>query len=85
MGGMDAERGEFPWQALLNINIMINGTIRAFSCGGTLLSDKWVMTAAHCVFAAPGDNLLNVTVQLGRHNRTQPINPTEEVEVVAAK
>ena len=36
-----AERGKFPWQ----VDLIING--RSF-CGGSLISDQWVLTAAHC-------------------------------------
>jgi len=41
IGGRPAQVGQFPWavQALRS-----DGT----SCGGTLLSNKWVLSAAHC-------------------------------------
>jgi len=40
-GGFTAERGQFPWQVGLIINFF------GF-CGGSLISDRWVLTAAHC-------------------------------------
>ena len=39
--GQDAYRGQFPWQAALSIDG------RSF-CGGSLISNQWVLTAAHC-------------------------------------
>ena len=42
IGGEDANRGSWPWQILL----IYGGTPR---CGGTLISQTWVITAAHCV------------------------------------
>jgi len=41
IGGSTAARGQIPWQVAL----IING---AFFCGGSLISERWVLTAAHC-------------------------------------
>ncbi|GFO33011.1 serine protease [Plakobranchus ocellatus] len=40
-GGEEAQRHEFPWQ----VSLMHNGQ---HWCGGTLIDDQWVLTAAHC-------------------------------------
>ena len=40
-GGSTAARGQFPWQVALIID---SGSF----CGGSLISDRWVLTAAHC-------------------------------------
>ncbi|KAG9471134.1 hypothetical protein GDO78_015705, partial [Eleutherodactylus coqui] len=40
-GGTDAAPGEWPWHATLSYNGKPN-------CGGSLISDKWLLTAAHC-------------------------------------
>ena len=42
IAGTTATRGAWPWQILM----LSNG--RA-GCGGTLVSNQWVVTAAHCV------------------------------------
>jgi secreted trypsin-like serine protease len=42
IGGDDTER-DYPWIVAL----YKNGN---FTCGGTLVSNNWVMTAAHCVY-----------------------------------
>ena len=42
VGGKEAKRGDYPWQALLQKN-------GYQFCGGTLIRPQWVLSAAHCV------------------------------------
>ncbi|CAH1103086.1 unnamed protein product [Psylliodes chrysocephalus] len=44
VGGAPAEPGEFPFMALVGFNT----TSDPWRCGGTLISDRFVLTAAHC-------------------------------------
>ncbi|KAI4581647.1 hypothetical protein MJG53_010090 [Ovis ammon polii x Ovis aries] len=46
VGGRDCAEGECPWQALL-----VNEENEGF-CGGTILSEFYVLTAAHCLHQA---------------------------------
>lgn len=41
VGGEDTSPGEWPWQAGLFMNPGF--------CGGTLINNQWVLTAAQCV------------------------------------
>ncbi|KAG8433547.1 hypothetical protein GDO86_017736 [Hymenochirus boettgeri] len=43
MGGMGAEKWEWPWQVSLR-----NGN--QHFCGGSLITKKWIVSAAHCVY-----------------------------------
>ncbi|MEM6729828.1 MAG: trypsin-like serine protease, partial [Pseudomonadota bacterium] len=56
IGGQPADPGEWPWQVALMIRSMPQ-TADAQFCGGTMLLDRWVMTAAHCVHGADSNGV----------------------------
>uniref|UniRef100_A0A182N3J5 Peptidase S1 domain-containing protein n=1 Tax=Anopheles dirus TaxID=7168 RepID=A0A182N3J5_9DIPT len=70
-------RFEFPWSvALFNIKMLFGKTIREFLCGGTLIDDYVVVTAARCVHQRSVDGL---RVQLGRWNMDERHEPRNQV------
>jgi len=56
VGGHEAAENEWPWQVALFID-------DAWFCGGSLISDEYVMTAAHCA-----DGASYFDIMAGAHN-----------------
>jgi len=56
VGGSEATPHSFPWMAALFFD-------DAWFCGGTLISDEWILTAAHCTTDGH-----TVRVMLGAHD-----------------
>jgi hypothetical protein len=69
VGGCVSKVGAWPWMVAIYINKNKGFT---FSCGGTLIDDCWVLTAAHC-FGSPGRRVVarDVVVVLGDTDRFQ--------------
>ncbi|XP_067379615.1 transmembrane protease serine 9-like [Channa argus] len=71
IGGQEAPPGNWPWQAAIYTNG--NGF-----CGGSLINNQWVLTAAHCF---PSNSTSNVVVYLG-NQRLITLSPYKDVRTV---
>lgn len=58
VGGQNAQKNEYPWQ----VGLAFKGSSRPF-CGGSLVSSKTVLTAAHC-----RTDVSNFDVVVGDHD-----------------
>uniref|UniRef100_A0ABZ3NPN7 Prothrombin n=1 Tax=Gadus morhua TaxID=8049 RepID=A0ABZ3NPN7_GADMO len=85
VGGDDAEEASSPWQVML-----YKRQPQELLCGASLISDQWVLTAAHCILYPPWNKNFSpgqILVRLGKHNRAryeqgqEKIVPIDEIIV----
>jgi trypsin len=72
VGGIPARPNEFPWQ------ISMRTWSNFHYCGGSIINEQWVLTAAHCV---EGDIPAQVQIVAGDHTRNE-INSARQVFTV---
>ncbi|XP_040029645.2 prothrombin [Gasterosteus aculeatus] len=67
VGGDDAQVASAPWQVML-----YKRSPQELLCGASLISDQWIVTAAHCILYPPWNknfSASDILVRLGKHNR----------------
>ncbi|KAK2841836.1 hypothetical protein Q5P01_012036 [Channa striata] len=62
VGGTEATYGSHPWL----VSLRLRGS---HFCGGAILTERWIMTAAHCFASLSKESLSGVTVAVGEFNR----------------
>eukprot|EP00794_Sanderia_malayensis_P002476 gene2476-2851_t len=62
IGGVEAEAHSWPWSVAL---LRFGG----YFCGGTLIDEQWVLSAAHCVYGRE-DQAMFMEAVLGEHDRS---------------
>lgn len=83
IGGSAVERGQWPFVVALLVK-----TSKQFFCGGTLITSKHVLTAAHCIQDKNVDKKLEaeqIEVLLGRHSlkdNSEKGSQTRDVEKI---
>ncbi|XP_003781330.1 prothrombin [Otolemur garnettii] len=78
--GSDAEMGIAPWQVML-----FQKSPQELLCGASLISDRWVLTAAHCLLYPPWDKNFtenDILVRIGKHSRTRYERNIEKISML---
>ena len=69
----------WPWHAALYHRSTNNEQPPSYECGGTLISEDWILTAGHCVIKNDEPIEPNeISVLLGRFNLTANESRTEQ-------
>jgi len=58
VGGIQARKHSIPWQ----VKLYGKGKDKSNTCGGSIIADRWILTAAHCISSG-----WSYTVQAGMH------------------
>ncbi|XP_021946176.1 spaetzle-processing enzyme [Folsomia candida] len=73
VGGKNAEHGAYPWMARIGYQSLDTGDIE-FYCGGTVISNKYILTAAHCSEEVDKTELKVAVIRLGEYNANSELD-----------
>lgn len=83
VGGHDALPGSWPWLVSIQQPVDYSGIDFAHSCGGFIVNQWWILTAAHC-FKGVGNDYLQWRLVLGARQLSD-LNAESEVRRIAKK
>ncbi|CAF3640962.1 unnamed protein product [Rotaria socialis] len=82
--GEDAVPHSWPMIVSLRYDCLNNGNVSTHCCSGTILSDSYILTAAHCVENMNESSLLlgKITIATGIYSRSQQCQTIRKVDQI---
>ncbi|XP_075466235.1 plasma kallikrein [Ascaphus truei] len=80
VGGKNSSIGEWPWQVSLQLKLNVN--TKRHTCGGSIVNNQWILTAAHCVDLLRRPQIWNVYGGIVKQSSITPATPFFEVEQI---
>lgn len=84
VGGSPAAAGQYPWQVtfgeLGDPTQLYNDEVYPHFCGGSVISEKWIVTAGHCMFNTVANSIV---MKVGVLQRSAA--PDSNIEIRGAK
>jgi secreted trypsin-like serine protease len=77
VGGADVEEGKYPFMVGL-IEAQETNLVKAIECGATVIGERWVMTAGHCIASYKPEEL---EILVGTYNLENPVVGYRRVKV----
>ncbi|XP_017669506.1 PREDICTED: plasma kallikrein-like isoform X3 [Lepidothrix coronata] len=78
VGGTDSSPGEWPWQVSLHVKL----SRQRHLCGGSIISNQWILTAAHCVTSLANPNSWRVYAGILKQSEINEDTPFFRVEEI---
>lgn len=70
VGGQQARAHEFPWQTSMR-----RKSTNSHFCGGSIINNRWIITASHCM---SGESPAILSVVIGDHTRNDQTNAVRQ-------
>nr|XP_019591746.1 PREDICTED: plasma kallikrein isoform X2 [Rhinolophus sinicus] len=78
VGGTNSSWGEWPWQVSLQVKL----TTQTHVCGGSIIGQQWVITAAHCFDELPFSDIWRIyagILNLSEITKETPFSKIKEI------